>query len=617
MDQEAALRHVLEGTSAQTGRPFFRALVRHLSQALGTSAAWVTEFDPQQQRLSALAFWLADAFVEKYEYLIAGTPCAAVVNNRDLLHIPDNIVELYPGDNDLRRLGAVSFLGLPLLDTDEQTVLGHLAVLDSRSIPADERALAIMRIFAARASAELRRMRVEGQVADQAQRLGRLLDGAMDAVLEVDSRGRITVANRAAERIFDLQRSDLEGAPLETILDEASVRLLSQACDRLDPRDPATRSALLPGTLNGLRRDGPPFPIEATAACYTTGGHRFYTLILRDVRPRIAAEQTIQALAAEREYLREQLDETASRDLLGSSRAMQRLREQIHQVAPTDATVLIHGETGTGKELVARALHAAGKRAHQPLIRVNCAAIPAALMESEFYGHERGSFTGATQKRVGRFALADGGTIFLDEVGELPLELQAKLLRVLQEGEFEPVGSSEMQKVDVRVIAATNRDLSQSARDGTFREDLYYRLNVFPIYVPPLRERSGDIAALAQEFARRCALKLGRRLEPISTETLDQLARYPWPGNVRELQNVIERAVITAGGGRLRFDGLIAPPTATAFADPTANTNGRVMTLAELQALERNNLLAALNATLATAAPPGCLACHLPPSPRA
>jgi transcriptional regulator with GAF, ATPase, and Fis domain len=283
--------------------------------------------------------------------------------------------------------------------------------------------------------------------------------------------------------------------------------------------------------------------------------------------------------------------------MVGESEALSKVLDDVREVAATDATVLILGETGTGKELIARAIHQASRRGQRQLIRVNCAAIPATLIESEFFGHEQGAFTGATKKRDGRFALAHGGTIFLDEAAELPLDLQAKLLRVLQEGEFEPVGSSQTRKVDVRVIAATNRDLEKSVRDGKFREDLYYRLNVFPIQLPPLRERRADIGILATAFARKYAQRMGRTLEPLSEDCLRRLEAYSWPGNVRELQNIIERAVITSRDGRLNLDRAL-PESVNAIA--TALTNGenvnhRVRTAKELEELERQNIIAALD----------------------
>jgi formate hydrogenlyase transcriptional activator len=230
--------------------------------------------------------------------------------------------------------------------------------------------------------------------------------------------------------------------------------------------------------------------------------------------------------------------------LVGESAAMRRVLDRVARVAPTDATVLVTGETGTGKELVARAIHAASPRAKRPFVRVNCGALAEGLVASELFGHERGSFTGALERRKGRFELANGGTIFLDEVGELPPAMQVALLRVLQEGEFERVGGTETLKTDCRVVAATNRDLDEAVREGRFRSDLLFRLNVFPIAMPPLRERTGDISLIAEHYARQYARKLGKRIRGVSPSAMEALLAYPWPGNIRELQNLVERAVI-------------------------------------------------------------------------
>jgi len=276
-------------------------------------------------------------------------------------------------------------------------------------------------------------------------------------------------------------------------------------------------------------------------------------------------------------------------------------------VAPSDTTVLITGETGTGKELIARAIHRRSPRAGRPLVAVNCAAIAANLQESELFGHERGAFTGATQHRDGRFKLADGGTIFLDEVGEMPLDLQAKLLRVLQEGEFEPVGGTRTLRVDVRLIAATNRDLERMAREGAFRTDLLYRLNVFPVHVPPLRERGDDVVLLAEAFAQKFARQRGRTMAPLTADCRAALRRYAWPGNIRELQNVIERATITSvDGRRLNLqralpEGAASPeaPVAAAPATVAASTvsgEARILSVADLRDLERANIVRALEA---------------------
>jgi formate hydrogenlyase transcriptional activator len=263
--------------------------------------------------------------------------------------------------------------------------------------------------------------------------------------------------------------------------------------------------------------------------------------------------------------------------------------------------VLIRGETGTGKELVARAVHPHSRRAGGPMIRVNCAAIPAALMESEFFGHEKGAFTGATARREGRFALAHSGTLFLDEIGELPLDLQAKLLRVLQEGEFERVGGVVTMRVDVRIIAATNRDLSTLVQEGRFREDLYYRLAVFPIVLPPLRGRGADLEMLAQAFIDRLGARMGRTFGRLEPDDIARLHAYGWPGNVRELQNVIERAIILASGSRIELaramPGDTGPPRDATSESTPAASGPRILTAAELRGLEKENLRRALAAS--------------------
>jgi formate hydrogenlyase transcriptional activator len=274
--------------------------------------------------------------------------------------------------------------------------------------------------------------------------------------------------------------------------------------------------------------------------------------------------------------------------LVGRSAALRRVREQIAQVAPTDSTVLVHGETGTGKELVARAIHDASRRRERPLVTVNCAAIPRELVESELFGHEKGAFSGATQQRRGRFELADGGTLFLDEIGELPLDAQPKLLRVLQSGEFDRVGGTHGLRSDVRVIAATNRKLQAQVAAGAFRSDLYYRLNVFPIAVPPLRERREDIPDLVRHFAATAARKLGRGAGGVAPELVEQALAYDWPGNIRELENLVERAMITSNGSAL--------DTATALmaAAPHAPAPAGLPAAATLEEIERAHIRAVL-----------------------
>jgi transcriptional regulator with GAF, ATPase, and Fis domain len=457
-----ALRALLETVANDTSDQFFRTLVRTVATTLRVSGAWVTEYCKPERRLKAVAFWLGDAFIEGFEYAIAGTACEPVVDNSRIVHLQECALELYPDDPDLSRQGAVSYLGVPLLDIDG-AVLGHLAILDMQPTPEDARCLAVFQMLAARAAAEL-------------------------------SRRLHIAAGPAAD--------DADFSPEE---------------ERLD-------------------------------------------------------------------------------SILGRSAPVRQLREEIAQVAALDVTVLVLGETGTGKELVARALHERGPRG-RPFVALNCGALPENLVESELFGHERGAFTGAAERRDGRFARADGGTLFLDEVGELSLPLQVKLLRVLQEGEFEPLGGSRTRKVDVRVVAATNRDLKRAVEEGQFRGDLYFRLNVFPIRVPPLRERGNDVVLLANAFARRAAHRLGRAISRLTPLAALQLRSHDWPGNVRELQNVIERAVITSRGGELNLYRFLPNKTGQGETPPDARPNtppARVLDASEIEALERHNMLLAL-----------------------
>jgi formate hydrogenlyase transcriptional activator len=309
-------------------------------------------------------------------------------------------------------------------------------------------------------------------------------------------------------------------------------------------------------------------------------------------------------LEKENIYLREELRaEHNFEEIVGNSPALLNVLRDVEQVAPTDSTVLIYGETGTGKELVARAIHSRSTRSSRALVNVNCSAISAGLVESELFGHVKGAFTGALDRRIGRFELANGGTIFLDEIGELNLETQVKLLRVLQEREFEPVGSSRTLRVDVRVIAATNRNLREAVEAGRFRADLFYRLNVFPIEVPPLRERPSDIPKLVAFSLSHLSKRFGKNIEGVSRESMENLLNYPWPGNIRELQNVIERAVIVSAEPILRLDRDLTPVTGAKSAEDQGAHNPQsrhidpesVEALLTLNEVERNHILTALH----------------------
>jgi PAS domain S-box-containing protein len=596
LDEQTALRTLFEGTAQATGEEFFRALVRNVALALGTQGAWVTEYLAAVRRLRARAFWLGGRFIE-WEGPTEGTPCEAVVEGRRLLHIQDRLFDLYPGDPDLRAAGAVSYLGVPLLDVDGG-VLGHLAVLHTAPMPEDPRAHAIFRIFAARAAAEMQRLRAEREVRDREERLARVLDGAMDAIVELDDSLRISHLNSAASRFLRVAADDAVGAPFTRYVSDECAAKLRNLIDELASRRDGARHVFIPGWFRAIPEGGgTEVSAEGSLSRYVLAGRTYHALILRDVNERIEAERRIATLRSEMAVLREELRELRDADeILGASSCLAEVLRDVGRVAATDTSVLVLGETGTGKELVARAVHRGSPRRDRPFVKVNCAAIPASVIESELFGHEKGAFTGATARRDGRFALADGGTIFLDEVGELPLELQPKLLRVLQEGEFEPVGSSVTRRVDVRVVSATNRDLEAMLRDGTFREDLYYRLNVFPVRIPPLRERGDDVVLLASAFAQRFARKTGRPAAPLTDECVRRLRAYPWPGNVRELQNVVERAVVISADGGLDLDRALPDAAPRGAPAAPAGDAARVRTAREMEDGERANVLRALEA---------------------
>jgi PAS domain S-box-containing protein len=611
VDEQLALR-IFEGTAGETGESFYHALVEHLARALDARGAWVTEYLEERRRLRALAFWLGGESLKDVEYDIAGTACERVVDDAQLVCIPDGFLDGFKSPapppppalgtivHHMQRHGVVSYLGVPLLG-EGRRVLGHLGVVDTRPMPPDPRVLSLFRLFASRALAEMRRLRLEAELRERENKLARLVGSAMDAIIELDAELRITLMNAAAEKVFGCTAERLRGDRFGRLLTREALAKLEALARRVGESNLNEPFLWIAGGLMARRLDGSEFPAEATLSCFEVGRKRFYTLILRNVRDRIEAERRIDRLTAHTEYLRETIrSEGHFGDIIGASPQVLAVLQQIRQVAGTDASVLITGETGTGKELFARAIHDGSRRRDKPLITVNCAAVPATLIESEFFGHERGAFTGATQRRVGRFELSDGGTIFLDEIGDLPLDLQGKLLRVLQQGEFEPVGSSRTRKVDVRVLAATNRDLERAIRDGTFREDLYYRLNVFPLRLPPLRERGDDVVRIASVFVSTLAPRMGKTIEPLSDEDRSRLMAYAWPGNVRELRNVIERALIVAVDGRIRLEGMLPDPMGAREAparprprDPAAS----VLTVDGLKELERRNLIEALERT--------------------
>jgi PAS domain S-box-containing protein len=585
-DELAVLRAVAEGTAGAVGEEFFQSLVRHLAAALSVRYALVAEF-AGATRARTLAYWFRDRLRDNIEWDLVGTPCEDVVRGH-LCHHPTGVWRKFPDDKPLVEWGIESYLGVPLVHRDG-THLGHLAVFDERPMPPEPRQLAIFRIFAARATAELERLRAERRHRESEERYRDLFEEAPIAYVHEDLDSRFLRANCAALRILGLKPDEVAGTVGMSLVPDTpdAQRRVREAFASIG------QGTDMSGVVLELRRKDDGRPVWIQWWSKPDPGGTFTRTMFVDITDRVLAEQEQARLRQQNLYLQEEIKADHNfEEIVGQSPALAAVLENIRRVAPTDTTVLITGETGTGKELVARALHSASRRRHKPLIKVNCAALPAGLVESELFGHEKGAFTGATARRLGRFELADGGTLFLDEVGELPTEAQAKLLRVLQEREFDRVGGAAPVRADVRVLAATNRDLAAAVRAKTFREDLFYRLSVFPVHLPPLRDRAGDIPPLVRHLVTKFAVRVGKRIEEVGHATLERLCAYPWPGNVRELENVLERAVILANGPTLEIG-----PDVLGGAVPAIEATPTAAPPASLAAVERDHVLTVLRQT--------------------
>jgi len=434
-----------------------------------------------------------------------------------------------------------------------------------------------------------------------------ILRAAGEGIYGVNADGKTTFVNPAAERMLGFTADELVGKDMHSIVHHTHADGSHYPAIHC-PIYAAFRDGAVHHVENEVfwRKDGSRFFVEYTSTPIRDRGTIVGAVIVfRDVTQRREADEKLRAALAEVERLHKRLEQdnaylqeeirlqTDHRGIIGVSAAIQKTLRQIELVAPTEASVLVTGESGTGKELIARAIHGASKRSHRPLIRVNCAAVPRDMFESEFFGHARGALPGALRDRPGRFELADGGTLFLDEIGEIPLELQGKLLRVLQEGQFERIGEARTRNADVRVIAASNRDLDAAVRQGQFREDLYFRLNVFPIECVPLRERPDDIPPLARHFLQAVAHKLKIPDLRLTEGDMRRLMQYAWPGNVRELQNVIEHAAILARHGRLHID---LPARGIGRLPPGRPDPASLLTEDERRERDRANIVAALDA---------------------
>lgn len=471
--EEELLRAVSEATSGLTGEDFLIELARHITMTLTMRYALITECaNDEKTRLRTLCYVDGNKILDNIEYDTSDIPCEIIMEGKDFF-MSEGLSTKFP-----KEAGIESGVGVPILSTKSGEVIGHILAIDPNPTTSEKNQTSILRIFAARAGAEMERMKAEKE--------------------------------------------------LEKANEQLKIRLKE---------------------IESLKNQ----------------------------------------LQLENKYLQEEIKLTYNfEEIISRSKDFQKVLQHIQQVASTDATVLILGESGTGKELIARAVHNISNRSKRPLVKVNCATLPANLIESELFGHEKGAFTGAMDRKIGRFELADGGSIFLDEIGELPVELQAKLLRVLQEGEFERLGNPRTMKVNVRVIAATNRNLQVAIEKKEFREDLYYRLNVFPIVCPPLRDRKEDIPLLVKHFCKKHEGKIGRTITAIPAKVMDTLVEYNWPGNIRELENIIERAMILSKEGVLEYGEWI----------PVAKNNTAAKeAVGRLDDVEKDHIIEVLNKT--------------------
>jgi len=591
--QNQLLRTLAGALEAETGDAFFCSLVQRLAEALCVEYAFISELTRGGTHFRSLALWARGRLGETFEVPLAGTPCEAVLHG-EAAYYRDQLQQLFPEDVALVDWGVNGYVGVPMVQRGGR-VIGHFAVLSERPLLDGERVLDVMRLFAVRAVAEIERTRAEKALRDSEQKLRDLYEEAPIAYIYEGTDSRFFSANRAAQKLLGLRPEEVRGTLGRSLLASTpeTQRRVAEALAAVQRGE--ERSAI---ELELRRKnDGQPIWVQWWSKPDPDGQHTRTMLV--DITDRVLAEQERNRLQQQNLYLREEIkSEYNFEEIVGQSAALQKVLKDIDRVAATDASVLIFGETGTGKELVARAIHARSARKDKPLIKVNCAALAPGLVESELFGHEKGSFTGATERRVGRFELAHAGTLFLDEVGEIPPEIQVKLLRVLQEREFERAGGSTTIRVDVRVIAATNRDLARAIADGKFRQDLFYRLNVFPVRIPPLRERKGDLRLLVSYLVDRYAKQIGRYVTQVSAATLERLASYDWPGNVRELENVIERAVILSAGPELEIGSDVCPvlvPLAPAEAD--ARPERPLAASGSLDEVERRHIVDTLRAT--------------------
>lgn len=591
MDEEM-LRTVSEATSGLTGKDFFTELARHITVTLSMRYALITECaNEQRTRLRSLCYVDGDVILDNIEYDTAGIPCEIIMRGEDFF-MAKGVEANFP-----KEIGIESYVGVPIYGPSTGNIIGHIIAVDPNPVTSEKNQTAILKIFAARVGAEIERLEIEERLKnanakleillkESEERFRDLFEEAPIAYVHEGLDSKFIKANRAALKTLGVKPDEVPeifGKDFVAKTPEMQVRL-KEAFDSIG------RGTDTSGVVLELHRKDNGQPIWIQWWSNPDVGGQFTRTMFIDITDKVLMEREQAKLKAENKYLQEEIKLNNNfEEIISKSKSFHKILQQIEQVASTDATVLIMGESGTGKELLARAIHNISNRSKRPLIKINCANLPANLIESELFGHERGAFTGAMDRKIGRFELADNGTIFLDEIGELPVELQAKLLRVLQEGEFERLGNPKTLKVNVRVIAATNRNLEEAIAKKEFREDLFYRLNVFPVISPPLRDRKEDIPLLVKHFVKKYEGKMGKEITDISAKVIDALMLYDWPGNIRELENLVERGLILCKGNTLDYGNWI--PTTK-----IKTGNGKT-SLPKLDEVEKDHIIAVLEKT--------------------
>ncbi|MEO8766397.1 MAG: sigma 54-interacting transcriptional regulator [Ginsengibacter sp.] len=556
--EEELLRTISENTASVTGADYFRELTKFITITLNVRYSMVVSCSGNEvTKLRMLSYVDREEVLENFEYDTKGTPCEIVMQGKDFF-CADKLEETFP-----REKGIKSWVAVPIYSPSSGKVIGNIAAFDNVPMSNDQNQFAILRIFAGRAGAEIERIKAEEKLKEanadlkillkeSEERFRDLFEEAPIAYVHEGLDSKFIKANRTALKILGVRPDQVPymyGKNMAPNTPDAQRRMR-------EAFESVGRGTDTSGVVLELLREDNKQPIWIQWWSNPDVGGKFTRTMFIDITDKVLMEQEQARLQAQNKYLQEEIKYSNNfEEIVSRSKSFHKVLQQIEQVASTNATVLIMGESGTGKELLARAVHNISNRSKRPLVKVNCATLPANLIESELFGHEKGAFTGAMERKIGRFELADGGTIFLDEIGELPVELQAKLLRVLQEGEFERLGNPKNMKVNVRVIAATNRNLEQAIEKKEFREDLYYRLNVFPITCPPLRDRKEDISLLIKHFLQKHEPRVGKKISNVSPKIIDILTAYDWPGNIRELENLIERAMILSRGTTLEEGG--------------------------------------------------------------